>query len=119
TGGICTDWLSLRNNLDIGFPVVEVSSDGSCIVTKPAGTGGAVNEQTVKEQLLYELGDPGNYLSPDVTASFLMLSVKDLGNDRVRVSGATGSTPPAQLKVSATYRAGFRASGTLTIIGRD
>ena len=119
TGGICTDWMSLPDNLDIGYPIAEISADGSCIITKPTGTGGAVNEQTVKEQLLYELGDPANYLSPDVIASFLTLHVENLGNDRVRVSGATGKPAPATLKVSATLRAGYRASGMLTVIGRD
>lgn len=118
TGGISTDWLNLPTE-NIGYPIVEIADDGSCIVTKPAGTGGAVNERIVKEQLLYELGDPANYLSPDVTASFLTLKVDDLGNDRVRVSGATGRAAPATLKVSATMRAGFRASGMLTIIGKD
>ena len=82
----------------IGFPIVEVSEDGSCIVTKPRGTGGCVTELTVKEQLLYEIGDPANYLSPDVTVSFLSLSVEDLGNDRVRVSGATGGRGPRNIK---------------------
>jgi hypothetical protein len=118
TGGISTNWMNLDNQ-DIGYPIVEISSDGSCVVTKAAGTGGRVNEQTVKEQLLYEIGDPGAYLSPDATISFLTLRVKDEGNDRVRVSGATGAAPPRKYKVSATYRAGFRASGMLTVFGRD
>lgn len=119
TGGISTDWLALPNLEAIGYPIVEVADDGSCIVTKPRGTGGRVTEQTVKEQLLYEIGDPAHYLSPDVTVSFLTLDVADLGDDRVRVSGATGSPPPSTLKVSATYRDGYRAAGTLTVIGRD
>lgn len=118
TGGISTDWLELdiRN---IGYPIVEVSADGSCVVTKPLGTGGRVSEQSVKEQLVYELGDPARYLSPDATVSFLTLTVEDEGRDRVRVSGATGAPPPDQYKVSATYRAGYRAAGMLTIVGRD
>jgi hypothetical protein len=119
TGGISTDWLDLPDPSHIGFPIVEVSEDGGCVVTKPAGTGGAATAATVKEQLLYEIGDPGAYLSPDVRVSFLSLQVEDLGNDRVRVSGAKGSPPPETLKVSATYRDGFWAAGTLTIIGRD
>jgi hypothetical protein len=118
TGGISTDWLGIPDAAHIGFPIVEVSADGSCLVTKPSGTGGQVTETTVKEQLLYEIGDPNNYLSPDVTVSFLTLAVEDLGNDRVRVSGATGKPRPQTLKVSATFRDGFRAAGTLTIIGR-
>lgn len=119
TGGISTDWLDLPNPADIGYPIVEVSADGSCIVTKPPHTGGRVDERTVKEQLLYEIGDPANYLSPDATVSFLGLKVEDLGQDRVRVSGASGRPPPPSYKVSATYHAGYRASGTLTIFGRD
>lgn len=118
TGGISTHWLDL-DTTSIGFPIVEVAEDGSCVVTKPTGTGGAVNERTVKEQLLYEIGDPGRYLSPDATVSFLTLQVHDEGNNRVAVRGATGGPPPEKYKVSATHRAGFRASGILTVFGRD
>lgn len=119
TGGISTDWLSIPDPTSIGFPIVEVAADGSCVVTKPNGTGGRVTEETVKEQLLYEIGDPSSYLSPDVAVSFLSLSVKQIGPDRVEVSGAQGRERPPTLKVSATYRDGYRAAGTLTIIGRD
>lgn len=117
TGGISTDWLSIPDPLHIGFPIVEVADDGSCIVTKPAGTGGIVNQWTVKEQLLYEIGDPSKYLSPDVSVSFLSLHVEDIGTNRVRVQGAVGSPRPKTLKVSATYRDGYRSAGTLTIVG--
>jgi hypothetical protein len=119
TGGISTDWLDVPTNAPIGFPIVEVAEDGSCVVTKPRGTGGRVTAMTVKEQLVYEIGDPENYLSPDVTVSFISLVVDDLGNDRVQVSGAIGKRRPATYKVSATYRDGFRSAGTLTIIGRN
>jgi hypothetical protein len=119
TGGISTDWLDLSDPGHIGFPIVEVSEDGSCVVTKPAGTTGEVTGATVKEQLLYEIGDPAAYVSPDVKVSFLSLNVEDLGGDRVRVSGANGGPAPETLKVSATYRDGYWAAGTLTIIGRD
>jgi hypothetical protein len=118
-GGFSTDWLDLPDNHAIGFPIVEVSADGSCVVTKPAGTGGAVNLQTVKEQLLYEIGDPGNYLSPDVTVSFLTLALEQLAANRVRVSGATGRAPTDSYKVSATYRDGYKAHGLLTVFGHD
>jgi hypothetical protein len=119
TGGISTDWLEIQNPANIGFPIVEVSSDGSCVVTKPKRTGGVVNERTVKEQLLYEIGDPDNYLSPDVTVSFLSLQVREERKDRVRVSGARGRSPTTSYKVSASYRDGFWAQGVLTIFGRN
>jgi hypothetical protein len=119
TGGISTDWLDIPDAAHIGFPIVEVFEDGSCIVTKPGGTGGRVTEMTVKEQLLYEIGDPDNYLSPDVTVSFLSLAVVDFGDDRVRVSGAMGKPRSNTYKVSATCRDGFRSAGTLTIIGQQ
>lgn len=119
TGGISTDWLDVPDPAHIGFPIVEVSADASCVVTKPPDTGGCVTEQIVKEQLLYEIGDPGRYLSPDVSVSFLSLRVEDLGHDRVKVTGAGGAPRPDTYKVSATYRDGYRAAGTLTIIGRD
>ena len=118
-GGFSTDWLELPDNHAIGFPFVEVSVDGSCVVTKPAGTGGAVTLRTVKEQLLYEIGDPGCYLSPDVSVSFLTLNVEAIAENRVRVSGATGRVPPSTYKVSATYRDGYKAHGMLTVFGHD
>ena len=121
TGGISTDWLELPD-LDvaqIGFPIVEVADDGSFIVTKPHGTGGRVCQQTVKEQLVYEIGDPGNYLSPDVTVSFLSLSLTEESRDRMRVSGVSGRPAPSSFKVSATYQDGYRSQGELTIYGAD
>lgn len=117
TGGISTDWLTLPDPFHIGFPVVEVDSDGSCIVTKPANTGGKVSIETVKEQLLYEIGDPDNYLSPDVTVSFLSLKLDEVEKDRIRVSGAKGKPPPSSYKVSATYRDGFKAESMIVIFG--
>lgn len=119
TGGISTDWCDVPDPAHIGFPIVEVAEDGSCVVTRPQGAGGCVTEWTVKEQLVYEIGDPACYLSPDVTVSFLSLEVEDLGEDRVRVRGAEGQAPPETYKVSATFRDGYRAAGSLTIVGRD
>ena len=118
-GGFSTDWLELPSTHAIGYPIAEVQADGSCVITKPCGTGGAVNRTTVKEQLLYEIGDPGNYLSPDVAVSFLTLKLEDAGADRVRISGATGRPPPDTYKVSASYRDGYKAHGMLTIFGHD
>lgn len=119
TGGISTNWLELPDPAYIGFPVAEIYPDGSCIITKPAQTGGLVNIAIVKEQLLYEIGDPSNYLSPDVTVSFLALQLKEVGANRVEVRGAKGKAPPNTYKVSATYRDGFKAEAMLTIFGRD
>lgn len=119
TGGISTNWLDVPDVEGIGFPFVEMEDDGSFVVTKPSGSGGCVTEQTVKEQLFYEIGDPGNYISPDARVSMLSLSVQDEGNDRVRVRGAKGSAATDTYKVSATYRDGYWAQGMLTVFGRD
>jgi hypothetical protein len=119
TGGISTDWLSIPNPASIGFPIVEMDEDGTFVVTKPPGTGGSVNTSTVSEQLVYEIGDPGRYLSPDLTVSFLNLHLQNIGPDRVSVKGARGSPPSPTYKVSATYTDGYRAAGLLTIFGRD
>lgn len=116
-GGFSTDWLSLPGNHNIGFPVAEIASDGSCVMTKPTGTGGVVTIPSIKEQLLYEIGDPGNYLSPDATVSLLGVKLAQVGPDRVQLTGATGRPPPDSYKVSATYRHGFKAHGMLTVFG--
>jgi len=119
TGGISTNWMMLEEKGSIGFPIAEVDEQGNCVMTKPKGTGGVVNEQTVKEQLLYEIEDPANYLSPDVTVSFLGLEVQEVGKDRVSVTGAKGKASPDTYKVSATYKNGFKAEGMLTIVGEN
>lgn len=117
TGGISTDWLEIPDPAGIGFPIAEVAEDGSVVITKPEGTGGRVSVRTVKEQLLYEIGDPKNFLTPDVIVDFTTLKVEQVGADRVRVSGATGRAPTANLKVSAAIVDGWMASGELTIFG--
>ena len=119
TGGIATDWLQTPDAARIGFPIVEVHADGNCVVAKPRNTGGTVSEVTVKEQLLYEIGDPDAYLSPDVTLSLLGIEVAECGKDRVAVRGARGRAAPPTYKVSATYQDGFWAAGELTIFGAD
>jgi hypothetical protein len=121
TGGIATDWLDIVKNDDrpIGLPVVEIDQTGSCVVTKPQNTAGRVNLRTVKEQLLYELGDPAKYLSPDVTVNFLTIDLKQIAPDRVLVTNATSGAPPDKYKVSATYRAGYRCSATLMLGGGE
>jgi hypothetical protein len=119
TGGLLTDWLEITEAVDVGFPVLEMAPTGEFCVTKPPHTGGRVSLATVKEQLLYELGDPGEYLSPDCTASFLTLELSEEGANRVRVAGATGRAPSDYYKVSATYHDGYMCAGMLTIVGRD
>jgi len=119
TGGISTGWLEVAGAEDIGFPFVEIQPDGSFVIAKPDGTGGEVSLATVKQQLLYEVGDPGAYLSPDATVSFLGLSLESVGRDRVAVRGAKGSAPTDSYKVSAAYRDGFKSHGLLTVFGRD
>ena len=119
TGGISTNWLDVPGVEGIGFPFVEMEEDASFVITKPKSSGGRVTKQTVKEQLFYEIGDPGNYISPDARVSMLSLTVNDEGNDRVRVSGAKGFPATDSYKVSATYRDGYWAQGMLTIFGRD
>jgi len=119
TGGISTDWLTIPHPESIGSPVVEIDEEGHFVITKPPKTGGRVDEMTVKEQLVYEIGDPSRYLSPDVTVSFSEVEVAEEKKDRVRVFGAKGSPPEDHYKVSVTYRDGFKAEGTLLIFGQE
>lgn len=118
-GGIATDWLEMPSPESMGFPFVEIEDNGRFVVTKPPQTGGRITIRTVKEQLLYEIGDPQAYLSPDATVSFLSINVSEVGVDRVAVSGAKGGPPPQTLKVSATYHDGFKAEAFLAIYGRQ
>jgi hypothetical protein len=119
TGGNFTDWRGIRRFGAIGYPVIEVSPDGSFVVTKHAGTGGAVTVRTVKEQLVYEMGDPRGYITPDVVADFASIRLEQSGRDRVRVWGVRGRPAPASLKVSVSYFEGWKTSGTLIISGPD
>jgi hypothetical protein len=114
TGGNCqVDWQHIPDMANIGYPIVEAEPDGSFIVTKHPGTGGRVTVDTIKEQLLYELGDPENYITPDCVADFTSIQLKDTGLDRVRVSGIRGGPRPPMLKLSISYAYGWRAIGTL------
>lgn len=120
TGGNFTDWRDVESGWeDVGFPIAEVSADGTFIVTKPQGTGGAVTPFTVGEQLLYEIGDPSAYLLPDVTCDFTQVTLTQDGVDRVRVEGARGKPPTSTYKVSATYAGGFRSIGSTVFAGFD
>jgi hypothetical protein len=114
SGGNCLyDWRSIPDLADVGYPIVEGHPDGSFVVTKHSGTGGRVTIHTITEQLLYEMGDPRSYITPDVIADFTTIQLADAGPDRVRVSGITGRAPTDKLKVSIAYRSGFKAVGTL------
>ncbi|MFO0810166.1 MAG: acyclic terpene utilization AtuA family protein [Gemmataceae bacterium] len=116
TGGLWINWE--QTNLDlVGYPVAEVDADGTCRVTKPPGTGGAVNVETVAEQLLYEVGDPAAYLTPDVSADFTSVELKEAGPDVVEVRSPHGRPATDSYKVSIAYRDGYAASGTLLIFG--
>ena len=119
TGGNFTDWERVPGLGNEGFPVVEVEEDGAFVLTKQSGTGGLVSPAVVREQLLYEMGDPERYLCPDATVDFSGLTVAAAGEDRVRVEGARGGPPPGDLKVSASVRGGFSARGSLVVGGPD
>ena len=122
TGGLFTDWESVPDWAHIGYPIVECSVDGSFVCTKPAGTGGLVTPAVIAEQMLYEIGDPANYILPDVVCDFTAVAMAQMGDaaeHRVRVSGARGKPATPTYKVCATYLDGFKLSAQLTIIGMD
>jgi hypothetical protein len=114
TGGNCqADWESIPDLAGIGYPIIEAESDGTFVITKHAGTGGRVNMASVTEQLLYEIGDPKSYITPDGIADFTTIQLEQQGPDRVRFSGIKGRAATDSYKVSISYSAGFKAVGTL------
>lgn len=119
TGGMYSGWTPDIDLEDVGYPIAEIAADGTATVTKPPGTGGAVTRETVAEQLIYEIGDPAAYLTPDVVADFREVTLTDKGPDRVGVAGARGTASPDRLKVSLCYTDGYAAAGTLVISGPD
>lgn len=117
TGGNFSRWWEVPDLWNVGYPVVEVREDGTFVVTKHEGTGGMVTVDTVAEQLVYEMGDPGDYITPDVIADFRSIRLEQEGPDRVLVSNVRGRPRPDDLKISATYLAGYKAWGELTVSG--
>jgi hypothetical protein len=112
-GNSLIEWGRLHDLEDVGFPIIEASEDGTFVVTKHAGTGGRVSRAVVTEQIVYEMGDPRGYITPDVVADFTSIRLEEDGADRVRVHGVRGGPPTDMLKVSVSYTAGFKAVGTL------
>ena len=120
SGGNCSaEWWAIPDLAQVGFPIIEAGPDGTFVVTKHGGSGGAVTLRTVKEQILYEMGDPATYITPDVTADFTTIRLSDEGGDRVRVHGIRGRGPTPFLKVSVAYSAGYKAVGTLVYAWPD
>jgi hypothetical protein len=101
----------------LGYPIAEIDADGHCTLTKPPGTGGRVDERTVKEQLLYELHDPAAYLTPDVVADITQASVAQIGSDRVHLQGVRGHARPPSLKVNVCFESGWFAEGEISYAG--
>lgn len=101
----------------LGYPIIEVEADGRLVVTKPPGTGGCVTERTVKEQLLYEVHDPANYLTPDVVVDLSGVTVREVGPDRVEVSGIAGKPAPERLKTTVCYEGGWQGEAEISYAG--
>ena len=118
-GNFAADWKSVKDFANIGFPIAEAYENGDFIITKHPGTGGKVSRQTVAEQLLYEIGDPKEYITPDCVADFTSIHLRDLGKDRVLVHSITGKPATEFYKVSMSYNDGFSAAGTLTYTWPD
>jgi hypothetical protein len=112
-GNLLKGWRQVKGLENPGFPIAEASPDGSFVVTKHAGTGGVVNVASVTEQLVYEMGDPHSYITPDGVADFTTIQLRQAGKDRVQVSGIRGREKTDKLKVSIAYFYGYKAVGTL------
>ena len=119
TGGNFTDWQDAGDIADIGYPIAEISEDGSFVLTKPEGTGGVVNTGTVSEQLVYEISDPQGYILPDVICDFSEVAIAQDSPNRVRVSPAKGRPGPRDYKTCLTYQDGFRVGLLLSFTGID
>lgn len=119
TGGNYTNWRQVQDMARIGYPIIEAYPDGSFVITKHAGTGGLVTVETVTSQLVYEMGDPRRYITPDCVADFSSIQLTQEGPDRVRANGITGGPPTPTLKVSISFHEGYKIVGQLTIAGPE
>ncbi len=120
SGGNCQyEWRSIPDLAKVGFPIAEASADGTFVITKHEGTGGRINIPAIKEQLVYEMGDPREYITPDCVADFTTIRLEDAGENRVRVYGIAGRPATEFLKVSISYSAGYKAVGTLVYAWPD
>ncbi len=119
TGGYYADpgYKDVPGMARLGYPIAEIDADGHCTITKPAGTGGRIDQHTVKEQLLYEVHDPAAYLTPDVTADITEAEVTEQGPDRVRLTGVRGHARPTALKVNVCHATGWLAEGEISYAG--
>lgn len=118
-GNFSADWKKVKDFANIGFPIAEAYPNGEFIITKHPKTGGLVNRASVAEQLLYEIGDPKEYITPDCIADFTSIQLKDIGKDKVKVFGIKGRPATEFYKVSMSYNDGFSAAGTLTYTWPD
>ena len=119
TGGNYIHWRDIPDMARIGYPVIEARSDGTFSVTKHEGTGGRVTRETVTSQLVYEMGDPSCYITPDCIADFTSIELSDSGNDRVDISGIKGQVATDTYKVSISFHEGYKILGQLTVAGPD
>lgn len=120
SGGNCSvDWQDIPDFANIGFPLIVAQENGEFFITKHPNTGGRIDVRTVKEQLVYEMGDPKNYITPDVIADFSSIQLENAGKDRVRVFGIKGQPKTEFYKVSASFINGFKAVGTLVYTWPD
>jgi hypothetical protein len=119
TGGNFTDWDTVPGWEDMGFPIAECFPDGTAIISKPRDTGGLVTPATIGEQIVYEIGDPGAYVMPDVLCDWRDVQLEAVGENQVKVSGARGTQPPSTYKVTATHLNGYRCMTTAMFSGLD
>ena len=118
TGGMFSDWSADQAELaSVGYPIAIVDNNGDCTITKTKNSGGLVSRQTVAEQLVYEIGDPQNYLTPDVIADFANVTLEETGTNQVRAQGGAGKPAPETYKVSLAYHDGYAISGMIVFCG--